>query len=61
MRSADAVAPQARRNRYGRSWDFALPTGGYKRSGIGKNLGRHAYETNLRTKTVLIDFAANPA
>jgi aldehyde dehydrogenase (NAD+) len=43
--------------RYGRSWDFALPTGGYKRSGIGKDLGRHAYEANLHTKTVLIDFA----
>ncbi|NMF96970.1 aldehyde dehydrogenase family protein [Aromatoleum toluolicum] len=48
-------------NRYGRSWDFALPTGGYKRSGIGKDLGRYAYEANLRTKTVLIDFAADAA
>lgn len=48
-------------NRYGRSWDFALPTGGYKRSGIGKDLGRHAYEANLRTKTVLIDFADDAA
>ncbi|MFN3986912.1 MAG: aldehyde dehydrogenase family protein [Rhodocyclaceae bacterium] len=48
-------------NRYGRSWDFALPTGGYKSSGIGKDLGRHAYEANLRTKTVLIDFAAHQA
>ncbi|WP_409523919.1 aldehyde dehydrogenase family protein [Nitrincola sp. MINF-07-Sa-05] len=43
-------------NRYGRSWDFALPTGGFKQSGIGKDLGRYAYEANLRTKTVLIDF-----
>lgn len=48
-------------NRYGRSWDFALPTGGYKRSGVGKDLGRQAYEANLRTKTVLIDFAADAA
>ncbi|MBT0961596.1 aldehyde dehydrogenase family protein [Denitromonas iodatirespirans] len=48
-------------NRYGRSWDFALPTGGYKRSGIGKDLGRAAYEANLRTKTVLIDFADDAA
>lgn len=42
-------------NRYGRSWDFALPTGGFKHSGIGKDLGRYAYEANLRTKSVLID------
>lgn len=42
-------------NRYGRSADFVLPTGGYKRSGIGKDLGRQAYEANLRFKTVLID------
>ena len=42
-------------NRYGRSSDFVLPTGGYKRSGIGKDLGRAAYEANLRMKTVLID------
>ncbi|GLU31164.1 aldehyde dehydrogenase family protein [Trinickia caryophylli] len=42
-------------NRYGRSADFAIPTGGYKRSGIGKDLGREAYEANLRFKSVLID------
>ncbi|CAN7510410.1 aldehyde dehydrogenase family protein [Duganella sp. LjRoot269] len=44
-------------NRYGRSDDFVLPTGGFKRSGMGKDLGRQAYEANLRHKTVLIDFA----
>jgi aldehyde dehydrogenase (NAD+) len=44
-------------NRYGRSNDFILPTGGYKRSGIGKDLGRQAFEANLRTKTALIEFA----
>ena len=45
-------------NRYGRSSDFVLPTGGYHRSGIGKDLGRQAVEANLRFKTVLVDFAA---
>lgn len=44
-------------NRYGRSNDFVIPTGGYKRSGIGKDLGRQAYEANLRFKSVLVDFA----
>ncbi|MGF6597994.1 aldehyde dehydrogenase (NAD+) [Paraburkholderia sp. GAS448] len=42
-------------NRYGRSADFMIPTGGYKRSGIGKDLGKQAYEANLRFKSVLID------
>ncbi|WCN13737.1 aldehyde dehydrogenase family protein [Marinomonas mediterranea] len=44
-------------NRYGRSWDFAIPTGGFKSSGIGKDLGRQAYEANRRVKSVLIDFS----
>ncbi len=44
-------------NRYGRTSDFVIPTGGYKRSGIGKDLGRQAYEANLRFKSVLVDFA----
>jgi aldehyde dehydrogenase (NAD+) len=44
-------------NRYGRTSDFVIPTGGYKRSGIGKDLGRQAYEANLRIKSVLVDFA----
>lgn len=42
-------------NRYGRSSDFVIPTGGYKRSGVGKDLGKEAYEANLRFKSVLID------
>jgi aldehyde dehydrogenase (NAD+) len=46
-------------NRYGRSSDYVIPTGGYKRSGIGKDLGRQAYEANLRFKSVLVDFAKN--
>lgn len=42
-------------NRYGRSRDHILPTGGWKSSGIGKDLGREAYRANLRQKSVLID------
>jgi aldehyde dehydrogenase (NAD+) len=41
-------------NRYGRSRDHILPTGGYKNSGIGKDLGRDAYLANRRSKSVLI-------
>jgi len=43
-------------NRYGRTGDFIIPTGGFKGSGIGKDLGRQAFEANLQTKSVLIDF-----
>jgi hypothetical protein len=43
-------------NRYGRSDDFVIPTGGYHQSGIGKDLGRQSVEANLRFKSVLIDF-----
>ncbi len=43
-------------NRYGRSDDFILPTGGYKESGIGKDLGREAYLANCKGKTALIQF-----
>ena len=46
-------------NRYGRTEDFVIPTGGFKRSGMGKDLGRQAYEANLRFKSVLIDFASS--
>lgn len=42
-------------NRYGRSRDHILPTGGWKASGLGKDLGREAYCANRRTKSVLID------
>lgn len=42
-------------NRFGRSRDHILPTGGYKFSGIGKDLGREAYQANRRAKSVLID------
>ncbi len=43
-------------NRYGRSGDMIIPTGGFKRSGIGKDLGRQALEAAMRHKSVLIDF-----
>jgi aldehyde dehydrogenase (NAD+) len=39
-------------NRYGRTSDFVIPTGGFKSSGIGKDLGRQAYESYLRVKAV---------
>lgn len=42
-------------NRHGRSNDHILPTGGWKASGFGKDLGREAYHANRRTKSVLID------
>jgi aldehyde dehydrogenase (NAD+) len=41
-------------NRYNRSRDHILPTGGYKHSGIGKDLGREAYHANRKSKSVLI-------
>lgn len=44
-------------NRYGRSGDFILPTGGFKSSGIGRDLGRQAFEANQHIKTALVDFA----
>lgn len=46
-------------NRYGRSADFIIPTGGYKKSGIGKDLGRQVYESNLRYKSALIAIGEN--
>lgn len=45
-------------NRYGRSRDLAIPTGGFKGSGIGKDLGRQAFEACQRYKSVLLDFDA---
>ncbi len=44
-------------NRYGRTHDYIIPTGGYHSSGIGKDLGRQAVEASLRQKSVLIDFS----
>ncbi|MCZ8375258.1 MAG: aldehyde dehydrogenase family protein [Beijerinckiaceae bacterium] len=45
-------------NRYGRSNDHILPTGGFGQSGIGKDLGRQAFEGNQRLKTVLMALEA---
>lgn len=42
-------------NRYGRSRDHILPTGGWKQSGMGHDLGREAYRACRRIKSVLID------
>jgi aldehyde dehydrogenase (NAD+) len=42
-------------NRYGRTRDHILPTGGWKASGLGKDLGREAFHANRRTKSVLAD------
>jgi aldehyde dehydrogenase (NAD+) len=42
-------------NRYGRTDDFIIPTGGYKQSGFGKDLGREAFDGSLKTKSALID------
>jgi aldehyde dehydrogenase (NAD+) len=44
-------------NRYGRSRDFIIPTGGFRQSGIGKDLGVQAMEGSMRHKSVLVDFA----
>lgn len=54
MRSIDAGTVWI--NRYTRSGDFIIPTGGFMQSGIGKDLGRQAFEASHRHKSVLIDF-----
>lgn len=43
-------------NRYRRTHDFIIPTGGFQGSGMGKDLGRQAFEASMRQKSVLIDF-----
>ena len=54
MRSIDAGTVWV--NRYTRTGDFIIPTGGFMSSGIGKDLGRQAFEACHRHKSVLIDF-----
>jgi hypothetical protein len=41
--------------------DSALPIGGFKASGFGKDMGPEQFEQYLRVKSVWIDFAANPS
>lgn len=43
-------------NHYTRTPDFNLAIGGFKGSGIGKDLGREAVEQNLQRKSVLMAF-----
>jgi aldehyde dehydrogenase (NAD+) len=43
-------------NRYSRSGDMIMSTGGFQQSGIGKDLGVQAMEASLRYKSVLMDF-----
>lgn len=47
-------------NRYNRSGDMIIPTGGFKQSGIGKDLGVQALQGCLRYKSVLVDFDPTP-
>jgi aldehyde dehydrogenase (NAD+)/phenylacetaldehyde dehydrogenase len=37
-------------------YDTAAPFGGYKQSGFGREMGRHAIEYYTQTKTVWVDF-----
>jgi acyl-CoA reductase-like NAD-dependent aldehyde dehydrogenase len=38
-------------------FDAAIPYGGFKLSGFGKELGREALELYLQTKTVWVDLS----
>lgn len=42
-------------NDWGRRTDFTAPFGGYKRSGIGKDMGRPGYEKYLKTKAIWLE------
>lgn len=42
-------------NDWGRRTDFTAPFGGYKRSGIGKDMGRPGYEKFLKTKAIWLE------
>lgn len=45
-------------NDWGRRMDFTSPFGGYKQSGIGKDMGRPGYEKYLKSKSIWIALAA---
>ena len=60
LRSRDAV--QFRIDQAGTIWintynlyDAAMPFGGYKQSGYGRDLGRHALDNYTETKAVWVD------
>jgi aldehyde dehydrogenase (NAD+) len=42
-------------NDWGRRMDFTSPFGGYKQSGIGKDMGRPGYEKYLKSKSIWIE------
>lgn len=44
-------------NDWGRRTDFTAPFGGYKRSGLGKDMGRAGFEKYLKTKAIWVEFA----
>lgn len=45
-------------NDWGRRMDFTSPFGGYKQSGIGKDMGRPGFEKYLKTKAIWIELTA---
>ncbi len=44
-------------NDWGRRTDFTAPFGGYKRSGLGKDMGRPGYEKYLKSKAIWVELA----
>jgi aldehyde dehydrogenase (NAD+) len=44
-------------NQHGRAPDFTSPQGGYKGSGIGKDMGRPGIEAYLRRKSIWVNYA----
>lgn len=42
-------------NDWGRRTDFTAPFGGYKRSGIGKDMGRSGFEKYMKTKAIWLE------
>lgn len=42
-------------NDWGRRTDFTAPFGGYKRSGIGKDMGRAGFEKYLKSKSIWVE------
>lgn len=42
-------------NDWGRRTDFTAPFGGYKRSGLGKDMGRQGFEKYLKSKAIWVE------